>query len=77
MEMRPVLRDEILIDDFLTALGVMANALARATGCRWRPCTLPQRPEHACMIRKTDDGKSVIVLIASREISADEMRKAS
>jgi len=28
------------------------------------------------MIRKTDDGKSVIVLIARREILAGEMRKA-
>ena len=29
------------------------------------------------MIRKTDDGKSLIVPIASREILAGEMRKAS
>ena len=29
------------------------------------------------MIRKTADGKSLIVLIASREILAGEMRKAS
>ena len=29
------------------------------------------------MIRKTDDGKSRIVPIASREILAGEMRKAS
>lgn len=29
------------------------------------------------MIRKTDDGKSVIVPIASREKLAGEMRKAS
>jgi hypothetical protein len=29
------------------------------------------------MIRKTDDGKSLIMPIASREILAGEMRKAS
>jgi len=29
------------------------------------------------MIRKTDDGESLIVPIASREILAGEMRKAS
>jgi hypothetical protein len=29
------------------------------------------------MIRKTDDGKSLIVPIGSREVLADETRKAS
>ena len=36
-----------------------------------------RQQERAGMIRKTDDGKSLIVPIASREILAGEMRKAS